>query len=154
VSIWIGIAALVALGGLAAFVAPPPEQRADRRFAPRIARPAHSGASAPLVAIDAGHFNSHTRRGLLSPFARLIAADGCRTRSISKRFTSRALQGFSVLVIANAAGGLPLRVWGRPVFGLHRGGAREDAAFTAGEVAAVKAWVEGGGSLLLIADHV
>lgn len=89
----------------------------------------------PVVAVDGGHSNFHTLDGRFAPFGRLLSADGYRVVAGEGRFDQKALGGIAILVIANArtAGGT--------------------AAFAPEETAAIKSWVEQGGSLLLIADH-
>lgn len=111
------------------------QQIADPAYAPVIEHPAYAGQG-PVVAIDEAHRNFHTLAGRYASFAKLLGADGYRVSASAKPLSAEALASVTVLVIANA-GAMP----------------PETSAFTAGEIASVKAWVEGGGSLLLIADH-
>jgi len=93
-------------------------------------------AAPPRFAIDEAHHNYHTASGRYEPFARLLRAQGFTVRASTERFDVARLADIDVLVIANAAA--------------------EDADHPAigdVEAAAVKAWVERGGSLWLIADH-
>jgi hypothetical protein len=116
------------------------QQMSDTTFHPAIARPAYT-ANAPVVRVDEAHHNFHTITGRYRPFAELLRADGYRVEAGTAPFTAASLRGAAVLVIANAGG---------------YGAGPDDAekpAFTADEVAAVRAWVERGGSLLLVADH-
>lgn len=115
------------------------QQGPDTTWAPTIARPAFTRGG-PRVGIDEAHQNFHTVAGRYGPFARLLARDGYRVSASTQPFTSRSLAAFQVLVIANARGGDDLESAANP-------------AFTAEERAAVREWVRGGGSLLLIADH-
>lgn len=115
------------------------QQGPDTAWAPNVARPAYA-ANGPRVGIDEAHLNFHTATGNYLPFAKLLRADGYRVSGSSERFTARSLAAFDVLVIANARGGTGLDALTNP-------------AFTDEECAAVAAWVRGGGSLLLIADH-
>jgi hypothetical protein len=66
--------------------------------------------------------------------------------------SEESLAGVSVLVIANASGAPKPQFLGinLPVRTTRH---RDDPAFTADEIVTVTAWVEQGGSLLLIADH-
>ena len=111
------------------------QQMTDPDFRPSVARPAWT-ADAPVVVIDGAHNNYHPVDGRYAPFAALMRADGLQVRGGTAAFDAGGLDGVDVLVIANAG---PSR----------RGG----SAFTAGEIAAVDAWVRAGGKLLLIADH-
>ncbi|HEX4739183.1 MAG TPA: hypothetical protein VH331_16655 [Allosphingosinicella sp.] len=111
------------------------QQEVDTHYRPKVEHPAYS-ANGPVVAVDEGHRNFHTLGGRYAPFGKLLTADGYRVQASSAPFSSDALKGVDVLVIANA---LPAE----------RGG----SAFSDAEIAALKQWVQGGGSLLLISDH-
>lgn len=123
------------------------QQVADTAFAPPIARPAFAPDHGPVVIIDEAHHNFQTSTGRYLPFAELLRRDGFRVRASAQPFSAEGLRSAGVLVIANAlhernagAGA----TWSLPT----------PSAFTDAEIAAVRAWVEAGGSLLLIADHM
>jgi hypothetical protein len=127
----------------------PAQQVADTAFHYPIAHPAYAAGAGPVVAIDQAHYNFHTASGRYLPFARLLGRDGYVVRPWTGPFTSEGLRAVRVLVIANAlAERNRIRDtgadWSLPT----------PSAFTPGEIAAVHAWVEDGGSLLLIADHM
>jgi hypothetical protein len=105
-------------------------QVADTTFRPVIERPAYQPRSGPVVFVDEAHANFHTASGRYLPFADLLRRDGYVVRSSADRLTSEVLRVARALVIANARD-----------------------AFTPAEVEAVRVWVAGGGSLLLITDH-
>ena len=111
------------------------QQHADAHFEPKVAHPAYA-ANGPVVAVDQAHHNFHTLDGKYAPFGRLLGADGYRVRPNLEPFSGQSLSAVNVLVISNA---LPAD-----------GG---QAAFRPDEIAAIRQWVENGGSLLLIADH-
>jgi hypothetical protein len=110
------------------------QQVADDGYDPGIEQPSVQPGSI-AVAIDGGHRNFHQLGGRFAPFGRLLTADGYRVATHSGAFGPATLADIDILVIANARD------------------ADGGAAFAPGEVAAVKAWVADGGSLLLIADH-
>lgn len=121
------------------------QQVADSGFAPPIARPAFRGGAGPVILLDEAHHNFHTADGRYLAFARLAQRDGYVVRSNRERISPTTLTGARVLVIANAlaernAGGN----WSLPT----------PAAFDSSEVAAIRSWVEAGGSLWLISDHM
>ncbi len=117
----------------------PSGQRADPHFDARIEqRPAYPLGTGPRVAIDEAHRNIHTAAGRYKSFASLITNDGYRVIAGEERFTPQSLARFDVLVVSNALG---------------PNGHEESPAFSAEEIGAVRGWVQGGGSLLLIADH-
>lgn len=117
------------------------QQEPDTTFDTRIARPAFTDRH-PRVAIDEAHHNFHTMTGRYAPLASLLRSDGCRVTAGTSRFTASSLAGLDVLVISNALGHEDMG-----------DSAATRPAFTADECRAVRAWVEGGGALLLIADH-
>lgn len=143
------VAVLVAaLAYLALF---PVGQQPDRSFHATIKSPAYTDHH-PAVLLDEGHYNAHTAKGGYAPFAKLLRNDGYQVLRHQGPFTPDALRDVSVLVIVNAAGGSNPKLFGINLVFLRRG-QREAPAFTPAEVAAVRDWVAGGGSLLLIADH-
>ncbi len=82
----------------------------------------------------------------------LLRADGYEVRNGREPFSAERLEGVGVLVIANAAGAPKPQILGINI-PVPTKKERSDPAFAAGEIEAVRAWVEQGGSLLLIADH-
>jgi hypothetical protein len=113
------------------------QQVPDTLFRPVVGTPRFAPGRGPVVLIDGGHANFHTADGRFRPFARLIERDGFRVRALSGELTDSALAGVGVLVIANALGPDPV------VY-----------AFKTREIRALRTWVERGGALLLIADHM
>lgn len=111
-------------------------QSVDATADTSVARPAFPAGTGPSVKIDQGHRNRHTLATGYAPFATLLGNDGYRLAAHDGAFSAASLAGTDILVIANA-----------------NGPERGSTAFTEAEIAAVKAWVEGGGSLLLVADH-
>lgn len=109
-----------------------------------VAAPAFPKEKGPVVAIDAGHENFHTLDGRYGPFARLLSNDGFRVTGRTGAFTRESLKDISILVIANALNPANRGAWTLPT----------PSAFTPAEIEVVKAFVENGGSLLLIADHM
>ncbi len=101
-----------------------------------VAAPAWPRGTGPRVLIDEGHRNFHTLAGKYAAFGALLRNDGYRVGALAGVFTRQRLNAADVLVVANAAA---------PEGGV--------SAFTQAEIAAVRRWVRGGGSLLLIVDH-
>ena len=118
------------------------QQEADTSFAPPIDAPAFPRGRGPLVLIDQEHSNFHTAAGRYRPFADLLRRDGYVVRGSSGELRRGRLGGVRVLVIANALGEV------------REGEDTSAAAFTPAEVRWLEHWVEGGGSLFLIADHM
>lgn len=120
------------------------QQVADTSFNPPIARPAYAEGRGPIVLIDEAHDNFHTADGRYLAFARLLRRDGYVVRPNKTPLSKAALDGASILVIANALHERNRNDWELPT----------PSAFTPDEIAAVRDWVAAGGSLLLIADHM
>jgi len=131
---------------LAAGAAIAQQQVNDPDFSPRVESPAISKKHR-RIAIDEAHRNFHTRDGRYKPFAALMESDGFEV-SAAPNFDARSLMAVDILVIANAMGDFLDNTTGAV-----RNGAM-GPAFTPTECDMVRDWVRGGGSLLLIADHV
>ncbi|HMB94103.1 MAG TPA: hypothetical protein VKP65_24860 [Rhodothermales bacterium] len=97
-----------------------------------------------VVLFDEAHENLHRADGTYRAFADLLRADGYKVRAHTVPFTPEALRRGNILVISNALHPSNRNVWREPFL----------PAFTAEEIAAVREWVEDGGGLLLIADHM
>lgn len=121
------------------------QQIPDAAFDPPIDVPSFSPGSGPVVAIDAAHVNFHTMDGGYQTFAKLLFKDGYHVRSNDEPFDERSLGSMDVLVIAN-----PMHESSEDAFAP----LPNLSAFTDAEISAVERWVAGGGSLLLIADHM
>jgi hypothetical protein len=120
------------------------QQVADSAFAPPVPRPAYKEGAGPLLLLDEAHHNFHTTTGRYLAFAKLARRDGYRVSGNSSRFSAEALAGAKILVIANALAARNAEGnWSLPT----------PSAFDSSEIAAVREWVRGGGSLLLISDH-
>ena len=120
------------------------QQIADTSFNPVIAKPEYAYGNGPTVAVDEGHNNFHTVDGRYLPFARLLNADGYVVTGYKGEFTESQLRKVRILVIANALNKINIQNWYVPT----------PSAFSVGEIETVRKWVENGGSLFLIADHM
>jgi hypothetical protein len=120
------------------------QQISDPNADVTVANPAYGEGAGPLVLVDAAHNNYHTIANRFSPFAALLRNDGFRVEANNRLFDAAAFRGAKVLVIANALNVVNDEHWVLPT----------PSAFTPQEITAVKAWVNAGGALLLIADHM
>jgi len=111
------------------------EQGPDMNADVSVAAPRFETGAGPIVLFDSAHHNLHTIDTGYAPFAQLLRNDGLRIAENENTFTLDGLSNAGLLIIANAE---------------TEGG----SAFTPDEIAAVREYVEGGGSLLLIADHM
>ena len=139
---------LLAGVGVVLFLIPGPsplsQQQADGAFEPSVSDPVYEPGSGPLVLIDEGHNNFHTKNGRYQPFSRVLEADGYRVDRQINEFTEESLSAVGVLVISNALHEQNTRRWVLPT----------PSAFTSQEIQVIVNFVEIGGGLLLIADHM
>ena len=120
------------------------QQQAADDWSPSVPNPEFPAGSGPTVLVDAGHGNFHTVEGRYAPFAELLRLDGYQVSSATETVTRALLDQADVFVISNAILGGEDARWVLPV----------PPAFESDETAAIVTWVEEGGSLLLIADHM
>ena len=120
------------------------QQVADSAFHPVIAKPVYESGKGPVVFIDEGHHNFHTKDGRYLPFAKLLERDGYRVKSYSGTFKPELLAKGKILVISNALNEINVQNWYLPT----------PSAFNNEEIEVVEKWVRDGGSLFLIADHM
>ena len=117
----------------------------DKSYKPVIADPAYQKGEGPLVCLDEAHNNFHTLAGRFWAFGELLRRDGYEVKASREKFSTDVLERCNILVIANAQ--LELDSWGDYPHPTPSG-------FTDEEISAVQIWVQNGGSLLLIADHM
>lgn len=117
------------------------QQAPDPTYRPQILEPSWPAGQGARVLVDTTHDNFHTLEGSYRPLGDLLRADGFQVSSLEEGWSpvcavapsydlARALDEAEVLVLAN-----PRRELSPP------------------EADLLVAWVERGGSLLLIADH-
>jgi len=119
------------------------QQVPDPDFKPPIEKPAYAEGKGPVVFIDEALFNFHTASGRYQTFADLLRRDGYVVQASKEKFSRESLKAAKILVIANALSQRNALNWNPPF----------DPSFTDEELAAVRQWVEAGGSLMLIVDH-
>ncbi|HZM20091.1 MAG TPA: DUF4350 domain-containing protein [Anaerolineales bacterium] len=117
----------------------------DKSYKPTVIDPAYQAGEGPLVCLDEAHNNFHTLENRFWAFGELLRRDGYVVESSRKKFSASVLERCLVLVIANAQ--LEGLDWGEYPYPTPSG-------FTDEEIEAVQTWVNDGGSLLLIADHM
>ena len=118
------------------------QQVGDTEFDPQVNNPAYPPGTGPAVFIDQAHNNLHTVSRTYRTLATLLRRDGYRVNGFESEFTKESLQDVDVLIISNA-----LDERGNISLPTH-------SAFSSDEIDAVHEWIDAGGSLLLIADHM
>lgn len=117
----------------------------DKSYSPTIPDPAYPIGVGPHVCLDEAHHNFHTLDNRFWAFGELLRHDGYVVEASREKFGAAVLERCSILVISNAQ--LESGDWGEYPY-------PTPSAFTEAEIEAVHAWVNDGGSLLLIADHM
>ena len=121
-----------------------PQQVADMDYNPEIPKPEYAEGKGPVVFIDEGHHNFHTKNGRYRSFSNLLERDGYRVEAFRGAFTEEKLAGGKILVISNALNEANAEDWSLP----------NPSAFSSAEIETLSKWVHSGGSLFLIADHM
>lgn len=120
------------------------QQIPDTAFTFPNPQPHFATGQGPVVWLDEAHHNFHTLDGRYGSFGKILREDGYQMAPNREPFTEARLAACKVLVIANALDSTSNTAWVTP----------NRSAFSPAEIAAVRHWVENGGSLLLIADHM
>jgi len=128
-----------------------PVPDADPNYFPIVRRSVY-GRRGPRVLIDESHWNLHKANGRYRPFAQLVARDGYRVSRNKQKLVPPLLTGTDVLVIAGALGFKGSLQRFANLAGLAGKVDFEVNAFESDEIQAVRDWVLGGGSLLLVVD--
>lgn len=120
------------------------QQLGDSEFNPEIQHPRYAPGQGPAVYIDEAHNNFHTLNERFAPFAQLLKRDGYRLLAYTESFSLASLQPVDIMVISNALHEDDIGAWVIP----------NPSAFTTSEIKALSSWVNKGGALLIIADHM
>ncbi|MDX1910836.1 MAG: DUF4350 domain-containing protein [Saprospiraceae bacterium] len=120
------------------------QQIPDTTFEMGIIAPRYAPDKGPLVTVDAAHHNFHTLENRYAPFGRVLHADGYQLHSNTQKITPEGLKNTRVYVISNPLDSSNIGNWTLPT----------PSAFSAKEISALHDWVQNGGRLLLIADHM
>ena len=135
---------ILILISLALFIGVYAQQVADTGYNPVIHDPVYEPGKGPVVYIDEGHHNFHTKEGRYKAFSNLVERDGYVVKGYTGEFERKKLSKGKILVISNALNEKNVRDWTLPNL----------SAFTGSEIEIVRQWVFDGGSLFLIADHM
>jgi hypothetical protein len=120
------------------------QQAADPDYKPVVENSMHAPGSGGVVLIDEGHGNYHTKDGRYAPFARLLEADGYQVGAHQGAFRAESIRNADVIVISNSLNPVNVERWAIPVL----------PSVTDAEIDVLVDFVEAGGGLFLIADHM
>lgn len=116
------------------------QQITDTTYTPNISKEKRN----VVVYVDEAHNNFHTIHNRFLPFAKVLRTSGYTVKPFQNKFTRESLKETKVLVISNA-----LAENARSPFVIPT-----PSAFTNEEITVIKNWVDNGGALFLIADHM
>ena len=119
------------------------QQITDTTYNPIIQNPEYGLGNGPVIFIDEGHLNFHTKNGRYRAFSTLLDRDGYNVTEYKGVFKKNELVKGKILVISNALNE-NVEDWVIP----------SPSAFTKSEIEEIRQWVFEGGSLFLIADHM
>lgn len=120
------------------------QQIPDPNYNPKIENPEYELKKGPIVFIDEGHNNFHKKEGQYKPFSNILEKDGYNVARYPWRILQIKLATAKILVIANAVNVVNENNWELPT----------PSAFSKKEIDDLAKWVNDGGSLFLIADHM
>jgi hypothetical protein len=118
------------------------QQVADSSFQFKPKNPIYPKKNGTVVHVDEAHHNFHTLSTRYYTFGEVLKNDGYQPAPLNKKFSRESLKDVRILVIANATH--ENDNWELPT----------PSAFTVEEAEALKLWVQEGGSLFLIVDHM
>ncbi len=120
------------------------QQNLDDSFKIEVANPEYLINRGPVIYLDEGHSNFHTLENRYFTFGEILKKDGYQVKSLKSKITLEKLKECQILVISNALHPDNISEWIEPI----------KPAFSNDEINIIKQWVESGGSLFLIADHM
>jgi len=116
-----------------------PPRTVDQSFRYEIKNPAYPEGEGPVVLIDEAHNNFHTALGTYRPFRDLLLQDGYIIQRSDEKISENLLESEKIYVIADAQ---PPAKIGEP------------PTFSENEIQILNDWVNRGGSLFVITDHL
>lgn len=139
-----GMALAAFLAAMALAIAAPAQERQlpDLDYVFANDSPAYPPGAGPLIALS-NHNSPMVQRGAFDPLLRLAATDGFRAERRDGELATVVAAQPAVLILANAHAG---NFADFPAI-------EPPSAFSDGDIAAVRRWVEEGGGLLILADH-
>lgn len=120
------------------------QQGADTSYSYKIISPVYKSNKGSIIAMDEGHNNIHTANGKYSPLKKLLECDGYRVMGSADTLTKESLAKCKIFITANPLHIINAKRWIVPT----------PSAFSDAEIAVLKEWVNKGGRLFIITDHM
>lgn len=121
------------------------QQQTDTTFTVNIETPKYQSGQGPVVCFDSAHNNFHTLNGGFAPTAYILRKDGYQTVDFPEPVdVEKELKACEIYFTVNPLHESNIGNWQLP----------NPPVYSEKEVDAIREWVEGGGRLFLIADHM
>ena len=120
------------------------QQVIDSTFFYKINNPAYHYNKGPIILIDEYHNNDMSIDNRMLPFIKLLKEDGYRLKPLKEPISKSSLQSANLLVVIGAIHKTNVDNWKLPT----------PDAISDVEVNELLQWIDNGGSLLLVADHM
>ena len=120
------------------------QQVVDSLFTIDVKEPAYQLIDSPLIILDEAHNNGSKLSTSFKPTSKILVKDGYTVKSNSEQISTHLLKRVDILVIIDALAIENVDHWKLP----------NPSAFSESEIETIHTWVEKGGSLLLVADHM
>ena len=120
------------------------QQIMDSSFSNPEFPPTYKNTKGPIVLVDVHHHNTQVKEGNYTPLFKLLEKDGFHIRFVNQLISNELLKQGKILIIINALSAENVDHWSLPVY----------PAFSIKETEIIFNWVQEGGTLLLVADHM
>lgn len=120
------------------------QQVIDSTFRIEVENPLFPEGNGPVILVDEAHNNDMVLEGGFRPLAEILKQYGYQPFRLYKPIQRSSLKGADILVIIGALHSSNVENWKLPT----------PSAFSDSEIETLLDWIEGGGSLLLVADHM
>jgi len=120
------------------------QQVIDSLFTKDIQEPTYNSENSPIIYLDEGHNNGSQLNTSFKPTSNILVKDGYIVKSNREQISNEILNRADILVVIDALASENIDNWKLPT----------PSAFTDDEILSIHEWVEKGGSLLLVADHM
>jgi hypothetical protein len=120
------------------------QQVVDSSFIYNIKNPVYSINKGPVIFIDEYHNNDMSLNNRMFPLIEVLKKDGYRIKPFKDSLKESALDNIEILVIIGALHKKNINNWKLPT----------PSAFSDDEIDILLSWINKGGNLLLVADHM
>lgn len=120
------------------------QQVIDSSFTYNVTNPVYTFNKGPIIYIDEYHNNDMSLNNRMFPLLEVLKKDGYQILSLNEPISKLSLDNIKILVIIGALHKTNIDNWKLPT----------PSAFSENEISELLKWINEGGSLLLVADHM